>query len=270
VAKLKYKLTNDILFKMLFVRNPNLLKKFAAAFLHVPVTSIKKFEITNPEMPPAMIEDKFCRLDITMNVNNQLIDLEVQAADEKDYPDRSLFNWAVMYSSALERGEDYIILPKVIVVSILGFPLFTCKEFHSEFEVLEVKRHERLTDKLNMHYFELPKLPKNVIESNRPDDLDIWLAFFNAKTEADLKKVEAIGGDIMKKAVKAYNTVSTTKEFKELSRMRLKASCNETYALANAEHKRSIEIAKEMLTSGIDVNTVAKCTKLTVDEVLKL
>jgi len=270
VAKLKYKLTNDILFKMLFVRNPDLLKKFAAAFLHVPVKSIKKFEITNPEMPPTVIEDKFCRLDITMNVNNQQIDLEVQAADEKDYPDRSLFNWAVMYSSALERGQDYIILPKVIVVSILGFPLFTCKEFHSEFEVLEVKRHERLTDKLNMHYFELPKLPKNVVANNRPDDLDIWLAFFNAKTEEDLKKIEAIGGEIMKKAVKAYNHVSTTSEFKELSRLRLKASCNETYALANAEHKRSLVIAKKLKTKGMSVEEIAETTELTIDEILKL
>ena len=147
----------------------------------------------------------------------------------------------------------------------MGFPLFTCKEFHSEFEVLEIKRHERLTDKLNMHYFELPKLPKNVVESNRPDDLDIWLAFFNAITEADLKKIEAIGGKIMKKAVEAYNHVSTTKEFKELSRLRLKASCNETYALANARHKEAIEIAKSLKAIGkMTIDEIAEATSLTV------
>jgi len=69
----------------------------------------------------------------------------------------------------------------------------------------------------------------------------------------------------MKKVVEEYHYVSTTDEFKELERLRFDASCNEAAALL-AER---MEIAKEMLANGIDVNTIAKCTKLIVDEVLK-
>ena len=35
------------------------------------------------------------------------------------------------------------------------------KEFHSEFRLLEVSRHEELTDKMTLHFFELKKLPNN-------------------------------------------------------------------------------------------------------------
>ncbi|MCL2721690.1 MAG: Rpn family recombination-promoting nuclease/putative transposase, partial [Treponema sp.] len=132
MAKLKYKLTNDILFKMLFVRNPDLLKRLTAAFLRVPITEINEFTVTNPEMPPEAIGEKFCRLDIKMLVNGQILDLEIQVADEKDYRERSLFHWARAFSSALDRGKGYRSLPKTIVVSILAFPLFECEVFHSE------------------------------------------------------------------------------------------------------------------------------------------
>jgi len=74
----------------------------------------------------------------------------------------------------------------------------------------------------------------------------------------------------MKKVVEAYHYVSTTDEFKELERLRFDASCNEASALANARHQEKISMAKEMLADGVDVNTIARYTKLTVDEILKL
>jgi len=74
----------------------------------------------------------------------------------------------------------------------------------------------------------------------------------------------------MKKAVKAYNHVSTTSEFKELSRLRLKARCKEAFALANARHEKATEIAKSLKSSGMNADDIAKHTKLTVDEILKL
>ena len=33
--------------------------------------------VFNPEMPPEVIGDKFCRLDINMTVDGQLVDLEI-------------------------------------------------------------------------------------------------------------------------------------------------------------------------------------------------
>jgi predicted transposase/invertase (TIGR01784 family) len=131
MAKLEYTMTNDVLFKMFFVKNPKLLKRLVSMMLKTPMELMTEFAITNSEIPPETLGDKFCRLDINMVVNGQKVDLEVQVADEDDYKQRSLYYWAREYSSALQSGGEYIDLPKVILISIVGFNLFDCEEFHS-------------------------------------------------------------------------------------------------------------------------------------------
>jgi len=234
MTKLKYTLKNDILFKMLFTKYPDLLQMLVAELLNIQYESIKQFEIKNPEMPPERMGDKFIKLDINMTVDEQVVDLEIQVKNEGDYPERTLFNWAREYSAALPEGEDYSKLPQVIIVSIIYFKHFKCKEFHSEFRPLEVTRHTLLTDKMSMHYFELPKLPKSI---NTERGLELWLALFKAKTEEDLKKIEILEVPVMKQAIGAYRHVAATPEFRELERMRSKALHDEAQAMKHAKEQ---------------------------------
>ncbi|MDR0570185.1 MAG: Rpn family recombination-promoting nuclease/putative transposase [Clostridiales Family XIII bacterium] len=227
MTKLEYTFTNDMLFKMLFVQHPDLLKRLVAGLLGVEVGSIGRFEVTNPEILPESWGEKFCRLDVNMTVDGQRVDLEIQVADEGDYPERSLYYWAREYSSALGEGQDYIELPRVVIVSILAFRLFGCEEFHSEFRPLEVARHEPLTDRQSLHYFELPKLPEVV---SADDELKLWLALFKAETEEDLKQIEEMGAPVMEQAIGAYRRVTATEEFKEMERLRSRARHNEAAA----------------------------------------
>jgi predicted transposase/invertase (TIGR01784 family) len=234
MTKLEYTFTTDTLFKMVFVKYPDLLKKLVAELLGIRLESIGEFEITNSNIPPEATDEKFCRLDINMTVDDRQVDLEIQVDDEGDYPERSLYYWARVYSSALSAGKDYSELPRTIVISILAFSLFDCAEFHSEFRPMEVTRHNLLTDKMCLHYFELLKLPEVVDDS---DGLKLWLALFKAKTEEDLSKLETIGGSVMVQAVEAYRHVSASDDFKELERLRERARHNEASALANARRK---------------------------------
>ena len=91
MTKLKYTFKNDTLFKMLFVKYPDLLKKLVAVLLGISYDSITQFEIRNPDMPPESLGDKFCRLDINMTIDRQIVDLEIQVEAEGDYADRTLF-----------------------------------------------------------------------------------------------------------------------------------------------------------------------------------
>jgi len=59
VAKLEYTFKTDILFKMLFVKYPHLLKRLVAELLSIRLDRIGEFVITNPEMPPESLGDKF-------------------------------------------------------------------------------------------------------------------------------------------------------------------------------------------------------------------
>ena len=242
MAKLKYTFKSDVLFKLLFVKYPVLLKRLVSELLEIPFESITKFDITNSEMPPEALGKKFCRLDIAMTVNEQQVNLEIQVENEGDFPERSLFHWARQYSLALPEGEDYSQLPRTIMIGIVHFKMFPCKEFHSEFQALEVTRHTQLSNKFNVHIFELTKLPKAVSAER---ELELWLALFKAKTEEDLAKIEKMEVPTMKEAIVAYRQVSTSPEFLEMERMRSKALHDEAQALKNAALKAELKERKK-------------------------
>ena len=196
-TKLVYTFKSDVLFKMLFVRYP----------------------------------------DIHMMVDGQRVNLEIQIEDEGNFPERGMFQWAKMFTSSLSAGNDYSLLPKTIVISILGFRQFDCEEVHSEFAPMEITRHEILSDKQRYHFFELPKLP-NVDAIDTTSEKDLWLALFNAQTEQELEKLIASGGEVMSQAVEAYRGITATEEFRYLEYLRTKTGHDEAQALRNAERKR--------------------------------
>ena len=267
MAKLKYTFQQDILFKMLFIRYQNLLKALVSVLLGISIESIEQFSVTNPEIPPESLGDKFCRLDINMTVNGQQVDLEVQVDNKGDFPERSLYYWARSYSSALKKGMTYSQLPRTIVISIVDFKMFDCEDFHSEIAALEATRHTSFTDKFCMHFFELPKIPKTVCKD---DKLNLWLSLFNAKTEEELKQIEELEVPEMKQAVQAYHSITVTPEFMEAQRLYDKARHDEASALFNAEKKRATEIALNMLSDGEPIEKIVRYTGLPRAEVEKL
>jgi predicted transposase/invertase (TIGR01784 family) len=234
MTKLKYTFKHDLLFKMLFTRRPDLLKHLIAELIDVRIETIGEFKVTNPEIPPESLGTKFCRLDVNMTINDRRVDLEIQVEDEGDFPERSLFYWAREYSSALESGGDYSKLPPVIIVSIVDFKMFDCEDFHSHFQALEVSRHELLTDRLSLHYFELPKLPKTIEAENK---LKMWLALFKANTEEELIQIENMEANVIKEAIETYKTITANSEFKELERLLELAKHNEASALRYAREE---------------------------------
>ena len=256
MAKLEYTFKTDTLFKMLFVQHPHLLKNFVSALLNISQESIGQFEITNPEMPPDSIGEKFCRLDINMTINSQQVVLELQVENEGDYPDRILYYWARTYSAALSEGGDYKDLPRTVIISIIDFHQFkNTPDFHSEFRPLEVNRHEPLSDKMSLHFFELKKLP--TAELTASNNLLLWLSLFKADTEEELAQIKALKEPVMEQAINAYQKITATDEFKEKERLRHYARLNEATALRHAREEGKLEII-ELLKSGKSPEEIIK------------
>jgi len=252
---------------MLFVKHADLLKQLVSELLEIWLESIGEFYITNPEMPPESLGDKFCRLDINMTVNGQRVDLEVQVRNEVDYPERTLFNWARLYSTALPTGGDYIDLPRTVIINIIDFNLFDCEEYYSEFRALEVTRHTLLTDKMSLYFFELNKLSQEV----RADDMRLlWLSLFRADTEEELAKIESMEVLIMEQAIQAYHQITADSEFREKERLRELARHNEASALRHARDERTIEIARKMKNAGRPLNEIAEFTGLSGEAIEKM
>ena len=283
MSKLQYTFKTDTLFKMLFVRNQDLLWKLVAVLLRIPLESIQELVVRNPEIAPEMLGEKFCRLDINMVVNGQCIDLEVQVANEGDYPERVMYYWAREFSSSLATGESYSTLPRTIVISIIDFSLFNCTEYYSFFQALEVTRHTLLSDKMGFQFFELTKLPGNIDEK---DSLLLWLSLFKANTEEELEKIRAMEVPEMEEAINAYYTITASSEFREIERLRAKARHDEAQALHHARQEgrqegiwegrqegiseRNIEIVQNALQMKMPIEDIAKLTGLTCEEVENL
>jgi len=237
---LKYPLKLDTLFKLVFRKYQHLLKRLVADFLDIRHEDITEFIVTNPEITPEELGRKFCRLDMNMIVNGQKVDLEVQVADEGNYPERSLFYWAKEFSTGISEGQDYKLLPRTIVISILGFNQFPdLDKFYHEFQCLEVVTHQPLTDKMVLQFYELDKLPP--LDDSEGNCKNLWLQLFSAETEEELAEIEKLGVSVMNEALQAYRHVSASDEFIVMERMRSKARHDEAQALNHARQQEREE-----------------------------
>ncbi|MDR1795860.1 MAG: Rpn family recombination-promoting nuclease/putative transposase [Clostridiales Family XIII bacterium] len=264
MAALEYKFTSDILFKILFTENEALLRSLVAAALGVAKDDIKTLRITNPEILPEEVSGKFCRLDLNMVVNDDLVDLEIQVADEGNFRERAVYYLSRIFAASVGEGEDYVNMPHTMLVSIIDFDLFDCVDMHSEFAFLETTRHELLTDRLGLHFYELRKLPESI---NTKDMMQVWMKLFSAKTEEDLAEIEKLEVAEMAQAVAAYKKITRMSRFQQLEQARSKARHDEAQALTNARRQNSIAIAKKALQENLPVDMIARLTGLPREDI---
>ena len=86
---------------------------------------------------------------------------------------------------------------------------------------MENKRHEKLTDKLSIHIFELPKIPEEI---NSADDKQMWLRLIKADNEEALKMVKTnTQNPMIHEAIGKIKELNADAIFREQIRQRDKA-----------------------------------------------
>ena len=146
---------HDVIFKKLFTENTDLLHSFVASMLDIPPESIKEIKISNPELPPETVANKFSRPDLSLNVDDKLVNVEIQVKTDTDYRDRTLFYWSKLYTSELKSGEDNGALKQTITINIINSNMFEGNDYHTEVAAMIKDRNEVFSDKFSMHFFEL-------------------------------------------------------------------------------------------------------------------
>ena len=222
----------DIIFKKFFTDNKDMLHSFVASMLEIPQESIKEIQINNSELPPDDFDGKFSRLDLSLTVDERLVNVEIQVKNEPDYRDRTLFYWAKLYSSALKSGENYGELKQTITINIINFNMFSGEDYHTEVAAMIKGTDEVFSDKFSIHFFELKKVGKNPDPENRRK---LWLQFINADSEEELEMISQTNVPIMQKAVNVIYDMSEDTKIREYARMREKALHDEASALKNAK-----------------------------------
>ncbi len=175
-------MTNDYLFRAMLQRNNTILKGLIRSLLGLGEEDIKSVIIKNPiELGEAIDESTFI-LDILVELNDsELINLEMQVINEKNWVERSLAYLCRTYS-AMGKDETYIDLKPVHQIGILNFTLFEdAPEFYANYDFLNVKSHRPYSDKLKLSVLDLTRIDL-ATEEDKKKELDYWAELFKSET----------------------------------------------------------------------------------------
>ena len=178
----------DFLFKRIFgdEKNTDLLINFLnGVFEDTGEPLVESVEILNPFLDKDAMTDKMSVLDIRARTETHtLVNIEVQIRNLGDMRERSLYYWAKLYERQLDEGDEYRQLRKAIAINILNFVEIENGHYHNVFR-LRGDDGRLLTDHLEIHFLELPKLRHSAADAERR--LVRWLLFLSARTRNQME-----------------------------------------------------------------------------------
>lgn len=186
-GKLRYTLTNDYLFHIVFQKNQKILRGLIRSLLNLKDEEIIDIILENPITPGEAVNDKTVILDLYITLNNsKKINIEMQVLNSKDWPERSLTYLCKAFDN-LQEGQDYIDVMPAIHIGILDFTLFPeYPEFYSRYAMKNIINNNIYSDKLLLNVLDL-----NQIHLATEDDiscgLQYWARQFKAKTWEELQ-----------------------------------------------------------------------------------
>lgn len=176
--------TNDYVFRRIFghVGNERITAGLIGSIINQEIKKIKINEkrITEQDMK----DDKVGVLDLKARLNNEIIcNVEMQVVQQQDIDKRIMFYWGKIYTEEIKEKQKYSVLPKTIVILIANFKLKNLKEipkYHTKWQIREEEyRKILLTNTLELHIIELPKLIKHLEENKewKRDKVALWSMF---------------------------------------------------------------------------------------------
>jgi predicted transposase/invertase (TIGR01784 family) len=212
----------DVVFKMLFAaeRSRGLLISLLDAVLR-PTARIVEVTVLNPELPAGGWGDKGIVVDLLVRLDDgSLVDVEMQTHSRPGGQARALYYWARMVGSELHRGEEYADMRRAAVVLLLGYRAFPDAPFHGVWQVRERRSSVLLSDLLEIHTVELPKLDElPAPERDAETALVRWARFFCARDERELAKLATMDS-VMSQAKSILEELSGEPSAQEAARQR--------------------------------------------------
>ena len=267
----------DFVFKNIFgsPKHPRILISFLNAILK-PVQKIVSVEIKGTDIEKQFIEDKYSRLDVKATTsNNEIINIEIQLKNENNMIQRSLYYLSKMYEEQLSEGEDYSKLCRTVCINILNFKYLQTDKFHTGYRLKEIESNEELTNIIEMHFIEIPKLEDY---SDEKDMLVAWTEFLKNPESEKVRALE-LSVEEIREAKDELIRMSNNPEERALYDMRAKILKDKISELNAAmkegiekgreegERNKAIEIARNMKSSGLEISMISKLTGLTIDEI---
>ena len=296
----------DFAFKQLFGTNgsEDILIAFLNAMLQESLESpIASLQLEDPHLHREHANDKLSILDISATLGTGTkVNVEIQLNNNHDMMKRSLYYWGKLYTSQLQKGMPYSALRKTITINLLNFIMFLDhKEFHTKGTLWNTQQQKLLSDDIEIHIIEIPKLTEQWHEEKvNPwkDPFARWLLLLSANEDEHLTKLLediAMNQDpILQKAINKWERMSQDSSFRQAYDAREKVLMDEAAKFAHAEtegmkrgmekglekgiekgrkegvQQGKIQMIKSMYDLGIPLETIAKASELSVHDVERI
>ena len=279
---------NDVAFRRIFgsEKNKDILIHFINDVLELKdgdrikeVTFLSTIQIPEIAAKKQSVVDVLCK-----DENGVQLIVEMQVSPQTGFEKRAQYYAAKAYSRQLNKGKEegarYIDLKAVIFIAISNNIIFPDKVFYkSDHIILDKDTYAHDLKDFSFTFIELPKfkitdinLLTNIIEK--------WCYFFkhaDETSEADLRKL--IGSDnVIERAYEELNQFNWTEEelftYEQETKRIMDNRAAEDYKLEQAKSEgkaeEKIEIAKNLLSQNIDINTISTATGLPVEKINEL
>ncbi|MFD0943027.1 Rpn family recombination-promoting nuclease/putative transposase [Savagea faecisuis] len=295
----------DYAFKQLFGTEKN--KQLTIVFLNAILRKTRRSPIEDvifiaQEVGGEYKEDKQSRLDIVVrNEANELINIEMQLANQNDMIQRTLYYWSRLYASQLKRSKGYHLLHPTITINICDFDLLPTPNYHSSYYLCEHDTKHPLFQNnhiFEIHFIEMKKFIKLWYEHqlNPFDDLLVrWLLLLSMVDDRKSKVYDDIYKELeeltmtdsrLEQAFQKWEELSQTPESILAYDARLKAILDEEARIEYAETKGFEkgkdkgfkqgkdnglrQAAQSILDQGYSMQEVSKLLNLPVEKIQKL
>ncbi len=205
--------------------------------------------------------------------------VEMQVAKEKGFEKRAQYYASKAYISQVRAGGEYHDLKEIIFLAIAEFVMFPKKkQWKSDYVILDKDSYENDLKDFSFTFLELPKFHKKIEElSNITEKWVYFLKNAEETLEKDLQKL--IGHDII--IERAYEELDRfhwneeellTYDQAEKYEGAYQASMSQKFdeGMEKGIEKGIEKVARSMLEKGIDAETIAGVTELSLADIQKL
>ena len=267
----------DIAFKKIFgsEKHKIVLIEFLNTILELEYL-IKDVKILNPYQAPKIKGLKESNLDVqaTDQKGHEFI-VEMQVEKETSFYKRAIYYSSKAYVQQLPKGGKYRRLKPVIFIGILNFSVFKSDKYLSRHLILDNKTLEHSLKDLEFNFIELPKFNKT--EHELESLVDKWVYFLKEALYLEMVP-ESADTEGLRQAYEIANQHGWSKkeleiyESQEIQAHKLEniieTSRQEGEARGVERGKR--EMAKNLLSAGVDIAIVARSAGLSVEDIEKL
>ena len=264
-------IANNFIFYKVMKNNPDVCRELLEILLEM---EIERIHIYSEESIEVDFGSKGIRMDVFAKNETQAFNIEMQASDTKELPERARYYQGVMDVDNLKSGQKYRELKDSYVVFICiqdifakGLPVYTFENLCRENTEIS------LGDRTQKCFFIADNCDKILNERQKAF---LKLAIGQKGSDSFTRRIESLAED-------AKHNIQWKRQYMEWERQRTydyedgrEAGISQGIAqgfsqgISQGVHDNAVSNATNLLREGIAPDVIARCVGLSLDEVLSL